>query len=184
MDESNCFFQLLFIVEINLLVILLFVFFSPGPASGSSDDWAYAVAQIPFVYTLELRDTGEHGFMLPAEEIVPSGEEIFAGIMAAAEEIVVIVDREILAGDDGRGEESIEEERRAKAEEKKRKEKERGRLNKKGQPSKVKTPNRFKVRVDEWDDRREDFGPSILQEPRDRYGLLTATSTSCSSHRL
>ena len=30
-----------------------------------------------FVYTIELRDTGHHGFLLPENQIKPSGEELW-----------------------------------------------------------------------------------------------------------
>ena len=33
-------------------------------------------AGIPYAYAMELRDTGDYGFMLPAREIVPTGEEV------------------------------------------------------------------------------------------------------------
>ena len=36
------------------------------PASGGSDDWAKGGAGIKFSYTVELPDTGKHGFILPA----------------------------------------------------------------------------------------------------------------------
>jgi hypothetical protein len=55
-------------------------------ASGASDDWAYGVLGVPFVYTLELRDQGRYGFVLPADQIIPTGEETWAGIKAAAME--------------------------------------------------------------------------------------------------
>jgi hypothetical protein len=58
--------------------------------SGPSDDWAMGAAGIPFVYTLELRDTGAWGFLLPPEQIIPTSEETWAGIKAAAAEILVI----------------------------------------------------------------------------------------------
>jgi hypothetical protein len=45
-------------------------------SSGTSRDWAYAVPEIPYVYTIELR---EDSFILPPEEIVPSGQETYAG---------------------------------------------------------------------------------------------------------
>lgn len=51
------------------------------PASGSSADFTYGVCGIVYSYGVELRDTGEFGFLLPAEEIVPSGEEIWAGVV-------------------------------------------------------------------------------------------------------
>lgn len=36
-------------------------------ASGCSDDWAKGAANIPYSYTVEMRDTGRFGFQLPAE---------------------------------------------------------------------------------------------------------------------
>ncbi|KAI8852434.1 hypothetical protein BC829DRAFT_459269 [Chytridium lagenaria] len=40
-------------------------------ASGTSIDWAYYVARIPYTYVVELRDRNQWGFALPASEIVP-----------------------------------------------------------------------------------------------------------------
>merc|ERR1712187_334694 len=53
-------------------------------ASGSSADYAYGACEILFSGGVELRDTGAHGFILPASEIVPSGEETYAAIKALA----------------------------------------------------------------------------------------------------
>ena len=47
-------------------------------ASGTSLDWALGVAGIPYVYSIELRDTGIYGFLLPPDQIVPNGEEAFS----------------------------------------------------------------------------------------------------------
>ncbi|XP_063227976.1 zinc carboxypeptidase-like [Bacillus rossius redtenbacheri] len=44
-------------------------------SSGGSEDWARGTAQIPIAYCYELRDLGTFGFLLPAAQIVPSGEE-------------------------------------------------------------------------------------------------------------
>ena len=62
--------------------------FQPGPiaqtiyvASGSSVDYMYSIG-VKYAYTAELRDTGDNGFMLPADQIVPSGEETTKGIVA------------------------------------------------------------------------------------------------------
>jgi len=52
------------------------------PASGSSADWAYDTAKVPYPYGVELRDTGAHGFILPAVQIVPCAEEILAAVIA------------------------------------------------------------------------------------------------------
>jgi len=48
-------------------------------SSGTSRDWAYGVPQIPYVYTIELRGSS---FILPPEQIIPSGEETWAGYRA------------------------------------------------------------------------------------------------------
>ncbi|XP_068103454.1 carboxypeptidase O-like [Hyperolius riggenbachi] len=48
--------------------------------SGSSADWA-ADEDIRFSYTYELRDDGEYGFELPAEEIKPTCEEVFTSML-------------------------------------------------------------------------------------------------------
>lgn len=64
--------------------------FLADAASGGSDDWAHGVANIKYAYTVELRDTGDKGFILPKEQIIPSGEEtweLFKDIsLAIAEE--------------------------------------------------------------------------------------------------
>jgi carboxypeptidase A4 len=39
------------------------------PAAGGSDDWAKGTMKIKYSYTLELRDTGHHGFLLPASQV-------------------------------------------------------------------------------------------------------------------
>jgi len=48
-------------------------------ASGGSNDWTYGAAQVPYSYACELRG---NSFILPADQIIPSGEEIFAGVQA------------------------------------------------------------------------------------------------------
>jgi len=54
------------------------------PASGSSADYAYGTCGAVFSYGVELRDTGRYGFVLPSNQIIPSGEETFEGIKALA----------------------------------------------------------------------------------------------------
>jgi len=49
------------------------------PAAGASDDWYKGVLGSRFSFTTELRDTGAHGFLLPKDQIIPSGEEMWAG---------------------------------------------------------------------------------------------------------
>jgi extracellular matrix protein 14 len=36
------------------------------------------MGKVRYAYSVKLRDTGNHGFLLPKSEIVPSGEEMFA----------------------------------------------------------------------------------------------------------
>ncbi|OXA61529.1 Carboxypeptidase A2 [Folsomia candida] len=58
------------------------------PAAGGSHDWAKAVANIKFAYCYELRDKGRHGFTLPANQIVPTGEETFAAVKSMADDMI------------------------------------------------------------------------------------------------
>lgn len=48
-----------------------------GATAGCSDDWAKGSLGIKFAYTIELRDTGAHGFVLPPEQIQPNFEEVW-----------------------------------------------------------------------------------------------------------
>lgn len=50
------------------------------PANGGSADWVYGANDI-LAYSIELRDTGAFGFLLPAEQIIPTCEENLAGIL-------------------------------------------------------------------------------------------------------
>lgn len=49
-------------------------------ATGNSVDYANDVVGADYTFTAELRDTGRYGFVLPASQIVPSGEEAYAGV--------------------------------------------------------------------------------------------------------
>ncbi|CAF4492834.1 unnamed protein product, partial [Didymodactylos carnosus] len=51
-------------------------------ASGNTVDWTSGKANVVFSYAVELRDTGEFGFVLPEDQIVPSGQETLAGCLA------------------------------------------------------------------------------------------------------
>merc|ERR1712080_156184 len=57
-------------------------------AAGATDDWSKGDAGIKYVFTTELRDTGNHGFLLPAKQIIPSGEEYFAAFHAAVDKVI------------------------------------------------------------------------------------------------
>ncbi|XP_023173282.2 zinc carboxypeptidase-like [Drosophila hydei] len=61
--------------------------------SGSGKDWAYGVKNITIPFTLELRDRGEYGFLLPPEYILPVARETtegFVGLIQAARGINVL----------------------------------------------------------------------------------------------
>ena len=49
------------------------------PATGNSVDYANDVTKAQYSFTSELRDTGNYGFVLPANQILPSGIEAYAG---------------------------------------------------------------------------------------------------------
>ena len=46
------------------------------------------VISLPRSYGMELRDTGDHGFLLPADQIVGTGEEVWAFHAAVAREVI------------------------------------------------------------------------------------------------
>lgn len=49
-------------------------------AAGSSVDWTNDVLGADYSFAVELRDTGRYGFVLPADQIIPSGQETIAGV--------------------------------------------------------------------------------------------------------
>jgi len=57
------------------------------PASGSTVDYTYGTLGIKYSYGVELRDTGDYGFLLPADQIIPSGEEALAAVLPIAKAI-------------------------------------------------------------------------------------------------
>ncbi|XP_053960208.1 zinc carboxypeptidase [Anastrepha ludens] len=51
-------------------------------ASGATNDWAYSEQGIELSYTIEFRDTGRYGFILPPVQIIPHCEDTLAGLVA------------------------------------------------------------------------------------------------------
>lgn len=51
------------------------------PAAGGSIDWAKGRQGVRWSYAFELRDKGENGFLLPADQIIPCAEETFEAIL-------------------------------------------------------------------------------------------------------
>lgn len=45
------------------------------PAAGGSDDWAKGTVGVKYAYTIEMRDTGRYGFVLPASMIKENGRD-------------------------------------------------------------------------------------------------------------
>lgn len=48
-------------------------------ATGTSVDYVNDVSKSKYTFTIELRDTGTNGFVLPASQILPTGVETWAG---------------------------------------------------------------------------------------------------------
>ncbi|XP_078664727.1 carboxypeptidase B-like [Branchiostoma floridae x Branchiostoma belcheri] len=56
--------------------------------SGGARDWAYDKAGVIYSYTVELRDTGFYGFLLPPDQIIPTAEETFPAYLAVGQWIL------------------------------------------------------------------------------------------------
>ncbi|XP_066599613.1 uncharacterized protein [Prorops nasuta] len=51
-------------------------------ATGISMDWVKGELKKPIAYSYELRDRGEYGFLLPSNQIIPTGEETLDSLVA------------------------------------------------------------------------------------------------------
>ncbi|PNF39274.1 Zinc carboxypeptidase A 1 [Cryptotermes secundus] len=51
------------------------------PTSGVSMDWVRGVFNTPYTYSWELRDKGNHGFLLPADQIIDTAEETLVSLI-------------------------------------------------------------------------------------------------------
>lgn len=58
------------------------------PAAGASDDWAAGELKIPLVYTLELRDDGAAGFVLPNHLIIPAVNDAWVAIKVLSKYVI------------------------------------------------------------------------------------------------
>ena len=56
-------------------------------APGGSDDWAYDLG-IKYSFTIELRDTGTYGFLLPPHEIKPTCLEALSAVKEIAQHVL------------------------------------------------------------------------------------------------
>lgn len=50
-------------------------------ATGGSIDWVKGHLNVPLVYCYELRDQGDNGFLLPANQILPNNQEFVDSII-------------------------------------------------------------------------------------------------------
>ena len=57
-------------------------------ASGNSLDWAHGEVGISFAISMELRDTGRYGFLLPPSQIIQTAEETWAFHMTVIRELI------------------------------------------------------------------------------------------------
>ena len=53
-------------------------------AAGGSDDWVKGVLNVKYSYTVELADTGRHGFILPPQYIESTGRQMFDALLTLA----------------------------------------------------------------------------------------------------
>jgi hypothetical protein len=72
---------------VNAIRSVYGTYFDYGPicstiyqVSGGSVDYVNDVSKADYTFTVELRDTGRYGFVLPPDQILPSGQESYAGI--------------------------------------------------------------------------------------------------------
>lgn len=56
---------------------------------GNSPDWAKAVAEMKYSYTIELPDKGRYGFALPAKYIKPTGKDAMEIVKAVVDQLLL-----------------------------------------------------------------------------------------------
>ncbi|XP_049810301.1 zinc carboxypeptidase-like [Schistocerca nitens] len=58
------------------------------PAAGTSIDWSMGALGLRYSFVWELRDTGLYGFILPADQIIPTSEETFDSVLSVLEDVL------------------------------------------------------------------------------------------------
>lgn len=65
----------------------MFQIICTGQTFGSSIDYTYNRLNIKYSFGVELRDQGMYGVLLPADQIIPNGEESLAGFKVLCREM-------------------------------------------------------------------------------------------------
>ena len=75
-----------------LLTLPFFLLFSSssGEAAGASVDFTYDTLGIKYSFGIELRDNGQHGTLLPSDQILPNAEESWVAVKEMA---FIIIDQ-------------------------------------------------------------------------------------------
>ena len=66
-----------------------FCWLHADPATGGSEDFGYKSLGVKYSYVVELRDEGEYGFILPANQIQPVSEEMLEGMIEVGKQLVI-----------------------------------------------------------------------------------------------
>jgi len=63
-------------------------------ATGGSMDWAKSKLGVPYTFEWELRDTGSYGFLLPADQIIPTALETLDSIISILKDVNATLSKE------------------------------------------------------------------------------------------
>lgn len=63
-------------------------------ATGGSMDWAKSKLDVPYTFEWELRDTGRYGFLLPADQIVPTALETLDSMISILKDVNATLSKE------------------------------------------------------------------------------------------
>jgi len=57
-------------------------------------DWSKSKLGVPYTYEWELRDTGLYGFLLPADQIVPTAQETLDSMISILKDVNATLSKE------------------------------------------------------------------------------------------
>ena len=64
------------------------IFLYPDLFSGGSADWVAAQEKTKYIFTVELRDRGKYGFLLPEDQVLETGRELWSGVKVIAQQVL------------------------------------------------------------------------------------------------